>query len=101
MATARELSTKPEDTIRHRGLNSNTTTTNDKEAHNEVATLSPPVGQFIIGTIINIAGIAAAIAFGIFAVRSVALAATANNQAEINNQIALINYCAPNVDVST
>ena len=73
----------------------------------EVTTLSPPIGQFIVNTILNVFGVAAAIAFGLFAVHSVQLAsnanklaAIANNQSEVNNQMALINFCLPKNDVS-
>ena len=60
----------------------------------------------MITTILNIGGIAAAIAFGVYAVHSASLAANANNlaaiannQSEINNQIALINLCLSDSDV--
>ena len=67
----------------------------------EVATLSPPIGQFVISTILNIAGIAAAVAFGVFAVRSVALAAEANTQSRISNQMALTSFCLTSNNVSS
>lgn len=98
------------------------------QPRNEIATLSPPVGQFVISTLLNVAGFAAAIAFGVFAVRSVSLAiasndaahqgntyaskandlassanviaSTANDQSVIANQVALIGLCLSNQNVS-
>ena len=98
------------------------------ENHRQIATLSPPVGQFVISTLLNVAGFAAAIAFGVFAVRSVslaivsydaarqgntyaskandlassanAIASTANDQSVIANQVALIGLCLSNQNVS-
>ena len=71
------------------------------EAVTEVATLSPPIGQFVISTILNVAGIAAAVAFGVFAVHSVTLVAEANTQSKISNQMALTSFCLTNYNVST
>ncbi|KAI9760410.1 MAG: hypothetical protein M4579_001706 [Chaenotheca gracillima] len=58
-----------------------------------VATLSPPLGQFVINIMIQLAGFAAAIAFGIFAVRSVSLSNEAIQQANLSNQVALLSIC--------
>ena len=69
------------------------------EAITEVATLSPPIGQFVISTILNIAGITAAVAFGVFAIRSVALAVEANTQSKISNQMALTSFCLSSENV--
>ena len=71
------------------------------EAATEVATLSPPIGQFVMSTILNIAGIVAAVAFGVFAVRSVALTAEANTQSKISNQMALTSFCLTRSNVSS
>ena len=92
------------------------TTTNPEyhQLRTEVARLSPPVGQFIISTILNILGFAAAIAFGVFAVRSVSLAIASNNaasrandlasmandQSTAANQLALIALCSTANNVS-
>ena len=79
----------------------------------EVARLTPPVGQFIISTVLNVLGFAAAIAFGVFAVRSVSLAIASNNAASrandlasvandqsiVANRVALISYCSSTKDV--
>ncbi|MCJ1237011.1 hypothetical protein MMC14_004995 [Varicellaria rhodocarpa] len=80
----------------------------------EVARLTPPVGQFIISTVLNVLGFAAAIAFGVFAVRSVSLAIASNNAASrandlasvandqsiVANRVALISYCSSTKDDS-
>ena len=106
----------------------NTSDPGHHQPRNEIATLSPPVGQFVISTLLNVAGFAAAIAFGVFAVRSVSLAnksidvahqgntyaskandlassaneiaATANDQSVIANQVALIGLCLSIQNVS-
>ncbi|OCT54672.1 hypothetical protein CLCR_03047 [Cladophialophora carrionii] len=73
----------------------------------QVATVSPPVGQFVIHTLLQIAGFAVAIAFGVYAVRSVHAAVLANSfsreannfsreaiqQAFAANQLALLATC--------
>ncbi|ETI22983.1 hypothetical protein G647_04779 [Cladophialophora carrionii CBS 160.54] len=73
----------------------------------QVATVSPPVGQFVIHTLLQIAGFAVAIAFGVYAVRSVHAAVLANSfsreansfsreaiqQALAANQLALLATC--------
>ncbi|EXJ63152.1 hypothetical protein A1O7_03597 [Cladophialophora yegresii CBS 114405] len=73
----------------------------------QVATVRPPVGQFVIHTLLQIAGFAVAIAFGIYAVRSVHVAVAANSfsreansfsreairQALAANQLALFGAC--------
>ena len=73
----------------------------------QVATLSPPLGQFVINVILQIAGFAAAISFGVFAVKSVTVAIQSENlanaaleQALLANQVALINLCATGNGVS-
>lgn len=65
-----------------------------------VAKLSPPIGQFIINTVLQISAFIAAIAFGIFAVKSVTVANDANHYAAIAvqqavtaNQLALLAVC--------
>ena len=62
--------------------------------------LSPPIGQFVINTLLQAAAFAAAIAFGVFAIKSVNKADTANyyaaqalEEARIANQIAMIVLC--------
>jgi hypothetical protein len=44
----------------------------------QVTTLSPPLGQFVINTILQIAAFAVAIAFGIYAVKSVTVGSDVN-----------------------
>jgi hypothetical protein len=68
-----------------------------------VATLSPPAGQFLINTLLQAAGIAAAIAFGVYAVRSVRVGNSANQyadqavrQAVTANQLAILAVCLSN-----
>lgn len=58
-----------------------------------VTRLSPPVGQFVINTLLQIAGFVAAIAFGIYAVQSVKVGKDANQWADIANQLALLDLC--------
>lgn len=50
--------------------------------------LVPPLGQFLLSMLLQTAALAAAIAFGVFAVRSVDLADAANNIAKEANSIA-------------
>jgi hypothetical protein len=66
----------------------------------QVTTLSPPIGQFVINTILQIAAIGAAIAFGVYAVRSVTVGSDANSyaakaveQAVTANQLAILALC--------
>ncbi|KAL9116296.1 MAG: hypothetical protein Q9187_007179 [Circinaria calcarea] len=66
----------------------NTSSREDDQPQIEIATLSPPVGQFVISTILNVAGFAATIAFGVFAIRSVSLAIASNNAAHEGNTYA-------------
>lgn len=75
----------------------------------QVATLSPPVGQFFINSLLQGAGFVAAIAFGIYAVKSVRVGNMANQyagqaaqQAAIANQLALLAVClsGDNIGVS-
>ncbi|KIV89964.1 hypothetical protein PV10_07317 [Exophiala mesophila] len=65
-----------------------------------VARVSPPVGQFVIQTLLQIAGFGVAIAFGVYAVQSVAVGNTANEygdksvrQAVVSNQLAMMAIC--------
>ena len=61
-----------------------------------VATLSPPAGQFLINTLLQAAGFAAAIAFGVYAVNSVQYAHQAVQQAVTANQLAILAVCLSN-----
>jgi len=68
-----------------------------------VATLSPPAGQFLINSLLQAAGIAAAIAFGVYAVKSVTIGYSANQyakqavqQAVTANQLAILAVCLSN-----
>lgn len=77
------------------------------------ATLSPPLGQFFINMILQLAAFAAAIAFGVFAVKSIDIARTANEyaasanryaaqalgEARVANQVALLAVCSQSGDV--
>lgn len=77
------------------------------------ATLSPPLGQFFINMILQIAAFAAAIAFGVFAVKSIDIARTANEysasannyaaraleEARVANQVAMLAVCSQSGDV--
>ncbi|MDI1485545.1 MAG: hypothetical protein OHK93_000683 [Ramalina farinacea] len=63
-------------------------------------TLSPPLGQFFINTFLQAFGVAAAIAFGVFAVESVRQAEVANGyaakaleQARVANEVAMLAIC--------
>jgi hypothetical protein len=69
----------------------------------QVVTLSPPIGQFFINSLLQGAGFVAAIAFGIYAVKSVRVGNTANQyaseavlQAVTANQLALLAVCLSN-----
>jgi CBS domain containing-hemolysin-like protein len=64
------------------------------------ATLSPPLGQFFINMTMQIAGFVAAVAFGVFAIKSVQMADTSNryagqalNQSIIANKLAMLSVC--------
>ncbi len=64
------------------------------------AILEPPTGQFFTNALLQSAAIAAAIAFGVFAVKSVNIANAANayaaaavEQARLANQVALLAFC--------
>jgi hypothetical protein len=66
----------------------------------QVSTISPPVGQFIINMLLQVAAFAAAIAFGIFAVKSVMVGNLANGYANqavrlavTANQLAMLSLC--------
>ena len=77
------------------------------------ATLTPPLGQFFINMILQIAAFAAAIAFGVFAVKSIDIARTANEysasansyaaraleEARVANQVAMLAVCSQSGDV--
>ena len=77
------------------------------------ATLTPPLGQFFINMILQIAAFAAAIAFGVFAVKSIDIARTANEysasansyaaqaleEARVANQVAMLAVCSQTADV--
>lgn len=79
----------------------------------KTATLSPPLGQFFINMILQIAAFAAAIAFGVFAVKSINIARTANEysasansyaaraleEARVANQVAMLAVCSQSGDV--
>lgn len=65
-----------------------------------IAKLSPPVGQFVIQTLLQIAGFGLAVAFGIYAVKSVTVGTIANDygdksvqQAIVSNQLAMLAIC--------
>ena len=66
-------------------------------------TLSPPLGQFFINAFLQAFGVAAAIAFGVFAVESVRQAEVANGyaakaleQARVANEVAMLAICMSN-----
>lgn len=79
----------------------------------KTATLSPPLGQFFINMLLQIAAFAAAIAFGVFAVKSIDIARTANKysasannyaaraleEARVANQVAMLAVCSQSGDV--
>lgn len=50
--------------------------------------LVPPLGQFLLSMLLQTAGLAAAVAFGVFAVKSVILAEDANSKADGANSAA-------------
>lgn len=80
----------------------------NRPLRNATATLSPPLGQFFINIILQIAAFAAAIAFGVFAVKSIDIARTANDysaransladqaleEARVANQVAMLSICS-------
>lgn len=97
------------------GSASSRTAKNEKEKWNrlfreKIATLSPPLGQFFINMILQIAAFAAAIAFG---VKSINIATTANEysasansyaaraleEARVSNQVAMLAVCLQSGDV--
>jgi hypothetical protein len=66
----------------------------------QVTTLSPPIGQFYINLLLQAAAFAAAIAFGVYAVKSVTVGHEANTyaqqatqQASVANQLAMLALC--------
>lgn len=70
-----------------------------------VATFSPPLGQFIINSLLQAAAFVAAVAFGVYAVKSVTVGNSANQyahqavqQAQIANQLAVLAVCISNVN---
>jgi len=68
--------------------------------------LSPPLGQFVINLLLQLAGIVAAIAFGIFAVESLDVAKQATIEARVANQLAMLTICTqvrswPSIHTST
>lgn len=70
------------------------------------ATLTPPLGQFFINMILQIAAFVAAIAFGVFAIKSIDIARTANSyaaealeEARLANQVAMLAVCSQSDDV--
>lgn len=73
------------------------------QSSQQVATLSPPAGQFLINTLLQAAGFAAAIAFGVYAVKSVTVGNSANQYADqalqlavTANQLAILAVCLSN-----
>lgn len=77
------------------------------------ATLTPPLGQFFINMVLQIAAFVAAIAFGVFAIKSIDIARTANKysamansyaaqaleEARLANQVAMLAVCSQSGDV--
>lgn len=57
------------------------------------ATLTPPLGQFVINLLLQLADIVAAVAFGVFAVESLSVAKQANVEARVANQVAMLAIC--------
>ena len=57
------------------------------------ATLTPPLGQFIVNSFLQLAGIVAAISFGVCAVESLSVAKQANIEAKIANQVSMLAIC--------
>ncbi|KAL8822666.1 MAG: hypothetical protein Q9191_006598 [Dirinaria sp. TL-2023a] len=108
------------DSLRQRHSHSNSTrsaepsTTKEEQAfaaatqpHHPItnAILSPPPGEFFINLILQVIGIVAAIAFGVFAVQSLNVAKTANTltrqaleEARIANQAAMLSLCTQATD---
>jgi hypothetical protein len=73
------------------------------QSQQQVTTLSPPAGQFLINTLLQATGIAAAVAFGVYAVKSVTVGNSANQyadqavqQAVAANQFAILAVCLSN-----
>lgn len=80
----------------------------NKPLKKATATLSPPLGQFFITIILQVATFTSAIAFGVFAVKSIHIARTANEysasansfsaqaleEARIANQVAMLAVCS-------
>ena len=69
----------------------------------QVLKTSPPWGQFVINTLLQIAGFGAATAFGIFAVRSVGVGDTGNQFAHLSllqaiaaNRLTILTFCFAN-----
>lgn len=69
------------------------------------AILTPPPGEFFINLVLQVAGIVAAIAFGVFAVESVNVAKIANTLAKqaieegrVANQVAMLALCTQATD---
>ena len=70
-----------------------------------IAKLSPPLGQFVLNMILQIAALVAAIAFGVFAVKSVTVGNEANRyairaleEAVIANKISMLAFCFSNTN---
>lgn len=66
----------------------------------QIITLQPPIGQFLINTLLQISAFTAAIAFGVYAVKSVTVGSDANRYANqavqetvTANQLALLAVC--------
>ncbi len=64
------------------------------------ATLSPPLGQFVVNITLQVAGFVAAVAFGVFAIKSVRMADTSNRyaaqaleQSIVANRLAMLSVC--------
>lgn len=57
------------------------------------ATLTPPVGQFVINVVLQLAGIAAVIVFGIITIQALKAARQAIFEARVANQLAIIQIC--------
>ena len=85
--------------LRQRVKQSNTSSGPPDEPPLQIATLTPPLGQFIISTVLSVAGLVAAVAFGVFAILSVRLSQDANAQTFAQNQLALLGLCVGDNDV--
>jgi hypothetical protein len=59
----------------------------------QVQTLSPPLGHFLINLMLQFVAFAIAIAFGVYAIRSVRVEVLAVQQAQTANQLALVALC--------